>query len=990
MGDNRICCRDAQRPSLRVVLVVVVLVAGAAAALAQPRAPLPDAPAQARAQELLRDVYGEEYDAAKTSEQKTELARKLLDQAAKSPADPANHFVLLRVAKEVAILAADCETALDAVERIVATYDVDAMEARLECVQGLADAAKLSSQRAALAVHACSLVDVALAEDDFEAAGRFGQIAEDLAKRGRDYSLAKEVIARMEKLDEIRQAHAEYQKAQARLDESPTDAEANLAAGRYLCLSRGDWDRGIPMLALGGDPALKVPAVKELVGADSPDAQVALGDAWWDVAQSREGRERDGFLLRAGYWYEQAQSKVASGLAKVKLDQRLAEIANVESPATEVARDRPRSGTSGRRAKRGRTFDPASATLLGTLRGHSGGVAGLAFGAEEWLLASGGADSKVIFWDLRSGQKRGELRDHEGRVLCVAFSRDGSLFASSGEDPTIKVGVRPPRAILAGHTGGVHTIAFSPDGSILASASDDGTVKLWDLARQEVLHTFPCTNRCWSPAFSPDGSLVGTANEERETVLWDVASGKPRRTFPGDGGSHVGGLAFTPDGSTLATCSYDGTIRLWDVATGNVRNTLKAHRGEIRSIAFAGDGATLASGGWKDGSLKLWDVASGELRATLAGNKRGVFRVAFSPDGSLLASTGEDGVVRLWGADPSGKLPKTAPPGETGGPTSHPTLPDLRVAQVFLENGDKSAWIRNDGGATAADVAVQFVVDGAPADTSRVDVPPEEQVQATVSKLPPGRHVVGVVVDPENRISESNEANNVLEAALTAILTRDGRPVTAGRMPMPKGKVSTPGLTPDRDGWISLLPLVQANRDARDAQWKRDGQTAAFSADRQRAQVSLPLAVAGSYELQARVNVTKAKDATAICLPIVGDRAVVLEMKGDRGNTESPTVTIRLRGVNPEPQAQANASMDVGTEYAFSCRVAVSPAGVGVEILRDDQMLFQWVGQVSQVAEGRMMRPGTVELRTAYYSSSEFSDLRLRMLAGQATALFSE
>jgi hypothetical protein len=113
-------------------------------------------------------------------------------------------------------------------------------------------------------------------------------------------------------------------------------------------------------------------------------------------------------------------------------------------------------------------------------------------------------------------------------------------------------------------------------------------------------------------------------------------------------------------------------------------------------------------------------------------------------------------------------------------------------------------------------------------------------------------------------------------------------------------------------------------------------------------------------------------------------------MKGDRGNSASPTATIRLKGVRPEPEPQANASMSIGTEYAFSCRVAVSQTGVGVEILRDDQILFQWVGPVSQVAERRMIRPATVELGTAYYTSSKFRDLRLRMLAGQATALGSE
>ena len=268
MGKNEIRSRCEQRSAQRMVLVVMVLVAGATAALAQGKAPVPDAAAQKRAQGLLRDVYGKEYDAAKTSKQKTELAKKLLDQAAKSKADSASHFVLLRVAKEMAVLGADAETALEAVERIVATYDVDAMEMWLACAKRLASAAKFSSQHAALAAQVYALVDIAVAEDNFEAASQLGEIARVAAQRARSYPLLKQIAARMEKLDEVRQAHAEYRKAVARLEESPTDPEANLAAGRYLCLSRSNWNRGIPMLALGSDTALQALAQQVGSGAD--------------------------------------------------------------------------------------------------------------------------------------------------------------------------------------------------------------------------------------------------------------------------------------------------------------------------------------------------------------------------------------------------------------------------------------------------------------------------------------------------------------------------------------------------------------------------------------------------------------------------------------------------------------------------------------------------------------------------------------------------
>jgi hypothetical protein len=113
-------------------------------------------------------------------------------------------------------------------------------------------------------------------------------------------------------------------------------------------------------------------------------------------------------------------------------------------------------------------------------------------------------------------------------------------------------------------------------------------------------------------------------------------------------------------------------------------------------------------------------------------------------------------------------------------------------------------------------------------------------------------------------------------------------------------------------------------------------------------------------------------------------------MRGDRGNSESPTATIRLTGVTPEAESPGKVSMDIGTEYALSCKVHVAENKVAIEIRRDGLVLYQWAGDVAQVAEQRLIRPGTVQLETAYYTTSRFTDLRLKMLSGKAARLFPE
>jgi hypothetical protein len=37
------------------------------------------------------------------------------------------------------------------------------------------------------------------------------------------------------------------------MEDNPAEPGANLAAGRFLCFHKDDWERGVPMLALGSE-----------------------------------------------------------------------------------------------------------------------------------------------------------------------------------------------------------------------------------------------------------------------------------------------------------------------------------------------------------------------------------------------------------------------------------------------------------------------------------------------------------------------------------------------------------------------------------------------------------------------------------------------------------------------------------------------------------------------------------------------------------------
>jgi hypothetical protein len=79
------------------------------------------------------------------------------------------------------------------------------------------------------------------------------------------------------------------------------------------------------MLVRGGKPPLESLAKDDLARPRSPDAQLDLADAWWDLAKDSAGLVSRQAALRASFWYQKALPKL-SGLHKVKASKRIAEI----------------------------------------------------------------------------------------------------------------------------------------------------------------------------------------------------------------------------------------------------------------------------------------------------------------------------------------------------------------------------------------------------------------------------------------------------------------------------------------------------------------------------------------------------------------------------------------------------------------------------------------------------------------------------------------
>ena len=113
---------------------------------------------------------------------------------------------------------------------------------------------------------------------------------------------------------------------------------------------------------------------------------------------------------------------------------------------------------------------------------HPTRITSAAFSPNDALLAFGGEDSAIHFWNTASGAHLNDLSGHSAAVTGLSFSVDGKLLASGSADGTIRlwdVNNHTCVAVLGEHTERLSEIAFSPTGTMLVSTSANGVMQVW-------------------------------------------------------------------------------------------------------------------------------------------------------------------------------------------------------------------------------------------------------------------------------------------------------------------------------------------------------------------------------------------------------------------------------------------------------------------------------------------------------------------------------
>ncbi len=314
---QRIAAHDAAAKLLAEILEAAR--AGAPAA----KAPEPPAAELSDALKEVRDAHKAEF-ARRAPEDFRALARKLLGLGLVTGDRPAARFVLLREARELAVQAGDVELALEAVDAAAAYFTMDAVALKAAALAKLSPRTPQGAR--ALAEAHLGLVEEALALDQYEAADTAAGRAEAAVRTAQDPALAAHVQSIQKEISWLQKAHGLAKPSIALLAQKPEDPAANLAAGAFYALLKGDWGKGLPLLARGSDEPLKAAAARDLAGPSDATEQVAVADAWWALHEKESVAERKLRMRdRARHWYETALPKSA-GVQKALVETRLAQM----------------------------------------------------------------------------------------------------------------------------------------------------------------------------------------------------------------------------------------------------------------------------------------------------------------------------------------------------------------------------------------------------------------------------------------------------------------------------------------------------------------------------------------------------------------------------------------------------------------------------------------------------------------------------------------
>ena len=283
------------------------------------------APALQQAVDKVRAAYRKDMAEAKRPPQYAALAKRVLEQAGDTSAEPITRFALFEFARELAIKAEDKDLAFEMIDTMGDVLIASALEVKAQTLIDLGKSSRFAMLHREIVGYALALLGDAIIQDNLSVARRLGTFLTAEVTKVHERELELEIRNRTKELDQVLEAAATVDKAKAVLKKPRmrNDPDANRTVAEYVGLVTGNWERALPLLINYSEEPLKSLAAKDTAGSESAEGMALIGDGWWNYAESLTGGwQKQQVQLRAARWYSKAIDGL-DGATKAKVSQHL-------------------------------------------------------------------------------------------------------------------------------------------------------------------------------------------------------------------------------------------------------------------------------------------------------------------------------------------------------------------------------------------------------------------------------------------------------------------------------------------------------------------------------------------------------------------------------------------------------------------------------------------------------------------------------------------
>lgn len=272
------------------------------------------APDETQERQLVLQVRGQfsaEYQQARASAEKRDLAAKLVTAAARQGVPSANRFAMLREAQRLFTDAADVRGALDVTRDLTANFAIDAPAEYAQLFETLVPELERMEDRQRVSLAARDALRLALTNDDLDSANRVLMAIARVARQVEDVDVlqaAHDLQNSLRASSELLESELSRQK----VSEQDTRQQAHDHRGRYLIEFQQDWAAGLRHLIKGSDNALAALARRDLARPKASTEQRQLASDWREQAEKEDNSLSPAACHAAAAYWLSAAIKSAS------------------------------------------------------------------------------------------------------------------------------------------------------------------------------------------------------------------------------------------------------------------------------------------------------------------------------------------------------------------------------------------------------------------------------------------------------------------------------------------------------------------------------------------------------------------------------------------------------------------------------------------------------------------------------------------------------